>query len=42
MDDQIKLWLPASFGRRQLILGAGAAAFLAACGGDDDSVGGTD
>ena len=31
MDDQTKLWLPASFGRRQLILGAGAAAFLAAC-----------
>jgi peptide/nickel transport system substrate-binding protein len=42
MDDQIKLWLPASFGRRQLILGAGAAVFLAACGGDDDSVGESD
>src|SRR5215213_7054069 len=36
MGDQNELWLPARFGRRQLIMGAGAAAILAACGGDDD------
>ncbi|MDP2293709.1 MAG: ABC transporter substrate-binding protein [Actinomycetota bacterium] len=31
------LWLPAALGRRQLLMGAGAAAALAACGSDDDS-----
>ena len=32
MEEQNKLWLPARFGRRHLIMGAGAAAILAACG----------
>ena len=34
------VWLPRSVSRRQLIVGAGAAWFVAACGDDDDDVGG--
>ncbi|HQZ36382.1 MAG TPA: ABC transporter substrate-binding protein [Ilumatobacteraceae bacterium] len=35
MTDQNKLWLPGAIGRRQLLVGAGAATVLVACGGDD-------
>ncbi len=37
MNDFNKLWLPPTMGRRRFILGTGAVAFLAACGGDDDA-----
>ncbi len=36
------LWLPAALGRRQLLMGAGAAAALAACGSDDSGSSATD
>lgn len=36
------LWLPAALGRRQLLIGAGAAAALAACGSDDSGSSATD
>ncbi len=35
MTDQHKLWLPGTVGRRQLLVGAGAATVLVACGSDD-------
>ena len=41
MNDERKLWLPRNLGRRQFIIGAGAAGFLAACGGDDDTSSGS-
>ena len=37
MTDLNKLWLPATLGRRQLLIGAGAAATLAACSDDSKS-----
>ena len=37
MTDLNKLWLPATLGRRQLLIGAGAAATLAACSDDSSS-----
>ncbi len=37
MTDQHKLWLPGAIGRRQLLVGAGAATVLVACGSDDSS-----
>ena len=41
MSEDRKLWLPSNLGRRQFIIGAGAAGVLAACGGDDDSASNT-
>ena len=37
MSDERKFWMPSSVGRRQFIIGAGATAALAACGGDDSA-----
>ncbi len=42
MTEDGKLILPRRFGRRQVILGAGAATLLAACGSDSDSTGAPD
>ena len=41
MKEQHDLWLPAAIGRRQLLLGAGTATVLVACGSDDSSSGAT-
>lgn len=41
MKEQHDLWLPAGIGRRQLLLGAGTATVLVACGSDDSSSGAT-
>ncbi len=41
MTEENKLILPGRFGRRQVILGAGAATVLAACGSDSKSTGTT-
>ena len=37
MSENNKLWLPPTIGRRRFILGTGAAALLAACGGSSES-----
>jgi peptide/nickel transport system substrate-binding protein len=41
MSEERKLWLPPTVGRRRFILGAGAAAMLAACGSSDGASEGT-
>lgn len=40
-ENSAQLWLPPRYGRRRFLLGAGAVAFVAACGGDDDASPGT-